>query len=177
VDRCRCLRSGIGTLIVSVVAIHASLLGVRDQLRTSVFVAYTERYFKILVRLPFDARRPGSDYRLEDVSQAERTVVLSVFREYFNLCSEELWLFSTERIDKATWEAWRLGMKDTARFRCFNEAWQYLAGEYSIYEQFWKFMNELTETQEESGMATRADPRPEHPRAGASELTDGIPSE
>jgi hypothetical protein len=69
--------AAIGVLIVSMIAVVASLMGVRDQLRTSVFIAYTERYSKIMSLLPFDVRRPGSDYSLDDVPQAERTMVLS----------------------------------------------------------------------------------------------------
>src|SRR5215472_3340809 len=96
--------AGIGTVIVSAIAIRAALKGVRDQLKVAVFIAYTERYSKVMAQLPFAARSPGSDYRLDDVPQAQRSVVLSAFREYFNLCSEEMWLKSIDRIDKATWD-------------------------------------------------------------------------
>lgn len=89
-----------------------------------------------MAQLPFEARRPASGYRLDDVPPAERTAVLSAFREYFNLCSEEWWLQQSQRIDKTTWEVWKLGMKEVARFPTFVEAWHELSEEYVSFGLF-----------------------------------------
>jgi hypothetical protein len=146
--------AGIGAVIVSLIAIRAALMGVRDQLKTAVFIAYTERYSRVMAQLPFEARSPGSGYRLDDVPEAERTVVLSAFREYFNLCSEEWWLKSNQRIDNATWQVWELGMKEVARLPCFAEAWQGLCEEYASFDQFRGFMNGMAVTGLDAGVRT-----------------------
>jgi hypothetical protein len=146
--------TGVGAIIVSAVAIIVSLRDVRDQLRTTVFIAYTERYSKVMAQLPFEARSPRSGYRLEDVSSGERTLVLSAFREYFNLCSEEMWLRAAGRIDSGTWALWELGMKEVAQFPCFAEAWLRLSKEFAAFEQFTAFMHGIAAASIESHVDT-----------------------
>jgi hypothetical protein len=116
---------------------------VRDQLRTATFLAYTERYGKIMAQVPYAARRPGSDYRFDKVAMQERIDVLSAFRDYFNLCSEELFLHSIGRIDRKTWQIWRLGIKQVMEFPCYEEIWKELGPEYEYYRDFVCFMTDL----------------------------------
>lgn len=132
--------ASIATVIVAALAIAAGLISVRDQLRITVFLAYTERYAKIMHGMPFEAREPGSGYRLASQTNEERHRVLEVFREYLNLCSEEDWLHSHRRIDHPTWNIWKSGMQDVARFPSFREAWKVLAPEYDGYKDFQGFV-------------------------------------
>jgi hypothetical protein len=132
--------ASIATVVVSAAAIFAALKSVRDQLRTTVFIEYTKRYAKIMSHMPYEARDPGSGYRLASQPPAERHRVLAVFREYLNLCSEEDWLHECRRIDHPTWDIWKCGMKDVARFPCFPEAWEILAAEYDGYKDFQGFV-------------------------------------
>ena len=127
---------------ISALAIAAGLKGVRDQLRVTVFITYTERYAKIMNGIPFEARRPGSDYRLAHRPDEERIRVLSAFREYFNLCSEEKWLHDHRRLDRSTWSVWVRTMQVVAQFPCFGEAWEVLGCEYEGYEDFRSFVAE-----------------------------------
>jgi hypothetical protein len=90
--------ASLAAVIVSALAIVAGLKGVRDQLRVTIFLEYTERYSKIMQNMPYMAREPGSDYELASQSEEERRRVLAVFREYLNLCSEEKWLHDQNRI-------------------------------------------------------------------------------
>jgi hypothetical protein len=128
-------------VIVSAIAIIVSMTHVRDQFRTQIFLVYTERYAKTMGRLPFQARHPGSSYRLSDIPDGERADVLAAFRDYFNMCAEEMWLKSTGRIDSGTWKVWHAGMKEVARFPSFTEAWQELADEYHYFTKFRSFMD------------------------------------
>jgi hypothetical protein len=50
--------------IIAAIAIVVSLKGIRDQLRLSMFAEYTRRFAEIVDDLPYEARRPGSDYCL-----------------------------------------------------------------------------------------------------------------
>ena len=79
----------VATVLVSALAIVAGLKSVRDQLRVTIFLDYTKRYGKIMKDMPYEAREPGSGYRLASQSKDERRRVLAVFREYLNICSEE----------------------------------------------------------------------------------------
>jgi hypothetical protein len=134
--------ASVAAVVVSAFAIAAALKGVRDQLRVTVFLTYTERYAKIMNGVPFEARRPGSEYRLSLQPAGERDSVLSAFREYFNLCSEEMWLYEHRRIDRATWRIWERGIQQVAQFPSFSEAWEFLACEYDYYEKFQEFVTE-----------------------------------
>ncbi len=128
-------------VVVSAIAIIVSMTHVRDQFRTQIFLVYTERYAKTMGRLPFLARHPGSSYRLSDIPAGERVEVLAAFRDYFNMCAEEMWLKSTGRIDSGTWKVWHAGMKEVARFPSFTEAWHELAEEYHYFTKFRNFMD------------------------------------
>lgn len=66
--------------------------------------------------------------------------MLEAFREYFNLCSEEMWLYKHRRIDRETWNIWEQGMRQVARFPSFLEAWQVLNIEYEYYDDFQRFI-------------------------------------
>jgi hypothetical protein len=132
--------ASLATVIVSALAIVAGLKGVRDQLRVTIFLAYTERYAKIMQDMPYEAREPGSSYRLASQSDEESHRVLAVFREYLNLCSEEHWLHGRRRLDHATWKIWKYGMEDVARFPTFRDAWEILAPEYDGYVDFQEFV-------------------------------------
>jgi hypothetical protein len=132
--------ASVAAVVVSALAIAAGLKSVRDQLRVTVFLTYTDRYARIMNSIPFEARQPGSSYRLATRPDDERIRVLSAFREYFNLCSEEKWLYEHRKIDGATWDMWVNSMKIVAQFPCFPEAWQALGVEYDCYNEFQDFV-------------------------------------
>jgi hypothetical protein len=132
--------ASLATVMVSALAIAVGLKSVRDQLRLSIFLEYTERYAKIMRDMPFEAREPGSGYLLASRPDEERYRVLRIFREYLNLCSEERWLHDHHRIDNPTWNIWECGMQDAARFPCFRDAWDILAPEYNAYKDFQDFV-------------------------------------
>jgi hypothetical protein len=164
-----------GSILVAVgsaAAIVFALRGVRDQLRVTVFLTYTERYATAMGALPFEARRPGGDYQLSAESAEERARVFGTFRDYFNLCAEEMWLRQHRRIDRATWQIWERGMQQVALFPPFREAWLYLAGEYDYYKEFQSFVtSRLLPESLGPGAAGPGDagavpaPRPAAPRA------------
>jgi hypothetical protein len=60
-----------------------------------------------------------------------------------NMCSEEKWLHDHRRIDHATWGIWERGMRDTASFPSFGDAWEILCPEYDAYADFQSFVNGL----------------------------------
>lgn len=134
--------ASLAAVIVSALAIVAGLKGVRDQLRVTIFLEYTERYSKVMKSMPYMAREPGSGYQLTSQSEEERRRVLAIFREYLNLCSEEKWLHDQNRIDEPTWKIWEQGMLDVARFPSFGEAWSLLQSEYSGYRDFQVFVTQ-----------------------------------
>lgn len=132
------------TVVVTGLGVVVALKGVRDQLRIATFLTYTERYASLMARMPFEARRPDSEYDLDKVPPEERQIVLVVFRDYFNLCSEELWLASSGKIDKGTWRIWKMGIRQVAGFPSFASAWSELRDEYVVYSDFRTFMDTMS---------------------------------
>jgi hypothetical protein len=130
----------VAAVVVSAIAIVVGLNSVRDQLRVTIFLEYTKRYSKVMQHMPFEARDPGGRYGLTSQSKEERQRILSVFREYLNMCSEEKWLHDHRRIDNATWRIWERGMQDTASFPSFGDAWEVLCPEYDAYTDFQNFV-------------------------------------
>lgn len=111
-------------------------------MRVTVFLEYTARYAKVMQNMPSPARDPGSGYQFASQSTEERNRVLTVFRDYLNLCSEEKWLFDQKRIDRPTWQIWVCGMQDVSRFPSFREAWSHLEREYAGYGDFQDFVKQ-----------------------------------
>jgi hypothetical protein len=135
--------ASLAAVVVSALAITAGLKGVRDQMRIAIFLEYTKRYATIMRGMPYEAREPDSDYKLAKQPKEERHRVLTIFREYLNMCSEEQWLHANHRIDHATWKIWKAGMQDAASFSCFGEAWEELSREYKVYKEFSEFVTGL----------------------------------
>jgi hypothetical protein len=133
--------ASLATVVVSALAIVTGLKSVRDQLRVTIFLEYTKRYSEIMQHMPFSAREPGGRYRLPLGPDGERNRILSAFREYLNMCSEEKWLYDHHRIDRAAWGIWERGMRDTASFPSFGDAWRILCSEYDAYPDFQKFVS------------------------------------
>ncbi len=133
----------VAAAAVAVIAVVASTTAVRDQPRTFVFIQYTDRFTKSMARLPWEPRKRGSPYHLKDLPGDDCLEVAAVFRDYFNMCSEEMCLHSVGRIDSATWRIWREEMKEGASTPAFGEAWVELRDEYHYFTRFKTFMNDL----------------------------------
>jgi hypothetical protein len=131
--------TGVGTLIVSAVAILLSLRGVRNQLWLHTFSEYTRRYAEVVVELPPAARNPRVEFDLMKLDAGERERLLNVVRSYLNLCSEEHYLHDKHRIDHQTWGIWTTGMEDMFRLGWFRQAWDELKDEYRLYPEFREF--------------------------------------
>jgi hypothetical protein len=130
---------------IAAIAIIVSLKGIRDQLWLSMFSEYTRRFGEIMDGLPFEARRPGSEFRLSSLNLSEREHVLSVMRRYLNLCSEEHYLYRRGKVDRETWGIWQSGIRETTRFPCFQESWDALRCEYEYIPWFCDLIDKLAE--------------------------------
>jgi hypothetical protein len=160
------LASGVSAA-AALITIFVLLKGVRDQLWMITFAVYTGRYMDAMDRLPSEAHRPGGDFRLDSLSQAARESALGGMRRYFNLCSEEFYLKSKRKIDRDTWKIWETGIHDTIRLPCFRETWSELRVEYSFYEEFTSFIDNIAAREMKSSVVPEA-----HKKQGNSEDED-----
>src|SRR5438552_12382012 len=86
-------------VLVATTAIYVSLRGVRNDLWLQMFTEYTKRYSDITSELAHGLRGSEGPF-LPKLDETEREKALGTMRRYFNLCSEELYLFVNKKIDK-----------------------------------------------------------------------------
>lgn len=92
------------------------------------FAEYTRRYQDIILRMPEDPSDPQ---------------FLKYMQLYFDLCSEEFYLYKKGLIDKNVWDLWVDGMALTMKKRSFKTAWQSHLAQHYNDDDFLHFISEL----------------------------------
>lgn len=133
-------------VVVGTIALIASLRGIRNELWLHTFTEYTARYSEILAELPPESGFPDSLFELEGLEPEERAESLRQLRRYFNLCSEELYLFTNKKIDEGTWKIWADGIKTAMTRPYFQGAWRHLRHDYQYFPDFLTFMDSFEES-------------------------------
>lgn len=134
---------GLIGVLIAAIAVVVTLKGIRDQLRLTTFIEYTARYSRVMEDVPFEARDPHGAFDLDGRPEEERQQLLGAVRKYANLCSEELHLQSTGRLEKDTWTVWKTGIRDTMRTPCFGRGWELIREEYEYYPEFREMMDQF----------------------------------
>ena len=132
----------VAAVLLAAFAIIVTLRGVRDQLWVIVFTEYTKRYTETVRDLPSEARRPNGKFDFSQLGGSDRDRVYNAMRAYLNLCSEEFYLQKKGRIDRETWEIWKLGIRDTMRLPWLHDTWGEMREEYVYFDEFCRFMDE-----------------------------------
>lgn len=128
-------------VIIGVIGIFAGFKSVNNQMFIQIFSDYTKRYSEIMDLVPHNAR---SSTKLSDLNSSEQEKFVKAIRKYMNLCSEELFLANTGRLDPETWEMWKTGIEATLNdYPSFGEVWEQLKPEYDYYPEFQQLMSEL----------------------------------
>jgi len=131
--------TGIGVLIALVALIWQSYL-YRQQIKLNFFSEYTKRYQEICLNLPFNINEPNFDFTKIDVEVKEKTI--RYMRAYFDLCSEEYFLFLSGKISKKVWNEWKEGIEYTFSKKAFKDAWVIVHLDSRFYGKFVKWINE-----------------------------------
>lgn len=105
----------------------SQIRGLREQLRLTVFTSYTERYSKIIGELP-DTVNVVEESVLED-PQSNVNELTAIFRQFFDLCSEEYYLRGRKLLDTKVWKLWEKGMRYHMKSKSFQAAWYRLQNE------------------------------------------------
>jgi len=61
-------------------------------------------------------------------------------RAYFDLCSEEYYLWKKGNIDNDTWEEWKAGIEFAFSKPAFTQAWENLRLDETYYKNFTEFV-------------------------------------
>lgn len=103
----------------------------KQQYKLQFFAEYTKRYQDLILHMPKDIDdRPLNDKEAE-----------TFMRLYFDLCSEEYYLYKHDGIDEEVWGLWVDGMKTAMSRIKFREFWKELHSHYDD-KDFVNFMYE-----------------------------------
>ncbi|HEX8072196.1 MAG TPA: hypothetical protein VF546_19780 [Pyrinomonadaceae bacterium] len=126
------------TLVSVVIGIVGVWLGVRiyrRQINAQIFMAYAERYERIMESFPdfhlrFDINNPPPE------SDQLRLCVL----KYLNLSSEEYYMWRSKYLDDEVWKIWEHELKRMLQSKLIKDAWQDLRKEFESYPAFLDFV-------------------------------------
>lgn len=114
----------------------------RRQMNVNLFLAFTERYARVLDDYPGPDRKARLDPHGEpppDTPELRKWAL-----RYLNLCSEEYHLYQNGYLAKPVWKMWETKMRQTLRSQLFRRAWAQLADEFDDeHPEFCAYVRQL----------------------------------
>ncbi|MDD7528456.1 MAG: hypothetical protein PUK04_03180 [Bacteroidales bacterium] len=126
----------IGMFVVSVIGVSVACVHFNRQQRLEFFARYTERYQQIIVRLP------ECVYNDQPVADDVLQQILPIMRAYYDLCSEEYFLYQQKYLSKKVWHEWQAGMVDAFRRPVFRQCWDRIDQQGDCYHDFGLFIRQ-----------------------------------
>ena len=127
-------------MLITAVALWFTVTSFKKQLQLNFFTDYTKRYQEITLNFPENINEES--FKLEDLEKSVRDKTLRYMRAYFDLCSEEYYLWKKKNIDEDTWKEWETGIKFAFSKPAFRQAWDVLRLDTIYYGEFTKFVND-----------------------------------
>ena len=124
--------------LITIIALLVSINQFKKQLQLTFFADYTKRYQGIFLNFPETINRKDFDFNALKPDKKAKT--LKYMRAYFDLCSEELFLYNKGRIDDETWKEWKSGIEYSFSKTAFKLAWEIISLDTSYYSDFVKFV-------------------------------------
>ena len=130
----------LGIMLSTAVALLVTIGNFRKQLQLNFFAEYTKRYQEIVLNFPESINQ--ADFNYKNLEKLERDKTLRYMRAYFDLCSEEYFLWQAKNIDEKTWTEWESGIKYAFSKKAFRDAWSIVTMDTIYYKEFSKFVNQ-----------------------------------
>jgi len=131
-------------MIISAISLRYTVKSFKKQLQLNFFADYTKRYQGIILHFPENINENNFD--IEKLPYEQKNKTLRYMRAYFDLCSEEYYLYKKNDIDKNTWKEWESGIKFALSKPAFQQAWKKISNDTKFYSEFNKFVvNALSE--------------------------------
>ena len=128
----------LGIMLSTAAALFFTVRNFRKQLQLNFFAEYTKRYQEIILNFPESINEKDFDFKSLD--QDERNKTLRYMRVYFDLCSEEYFLWQSKHIDEKTWREWESGIKYAFSKTAFREGWRRITMDTIYYKEFSRFV-------------------------------------
>jgi hypothetical protein len=118
--------------IVGVWTVRRTLRPIARQLYVATFLEFTGRYDSIFVALSEANSQAKAQTHADPAGDGRRAHEAETARlRYFNLCSEEYFLFTRKFIDRKTWRYWRSGIVRRMSETETRELWANVQGQYN----------------------------------------------
>jgi hypothetical protein len=115
----------------------------KKQMNAQVYLAYTERYEKLMAECDPDFRTTLLDIKLAEVEVRSRDKTKICMLRYLNLCSEEFHLMQTGYLAPEIWGLWRQELEWTLRKSLYVSGWPELQHEFESYPEFLEYVDEV----------------------------------
>lgn len=124
----------IGMFILSVAGIAVACIHFGKQQKLNFFARYTERYQHIIEQLPEYV------YTNQTLTEEEFDKISPIIRAYFDLCSEEFFLYEQHHLNKKVWKEWKEGMVAMFQRPVFKQCWERINQNNTCYDHFVQFV-------------------------------------
>lgn len=111
----------IAVLVITAIALIVTIRQFKRQLQLGFFADYTKRYQEIVLNFPEQINE--NDFVISQLPPDVREKTMRYMRAYFDLCSEEYFLWRCKHLDDATWAEWEKGISFAFTKSAFREAW------------------------------------------------------
>lgn len=128
-------------IIITLIGVIISIYQFREQQKLNLFSEYTKRYQEIMMKMPEICFQEEFDYTKLDDKNKDQTI--KAMRLYFDLCSEEYFLYLKNKIDQEVWLEWKSGMTYMLNKPAFQIVWEIINFQSGYYEDFSKLVDEL----------------------------------
>jgi hypothetical protein len=103
----------------------------QKQAQVDVFLAYTERFDKLMATWPEETWRSDQSILPPESKEVQMGVL-----KYLNLCSQELYLYENKLLAKKVWEIWEDEIKRTLASLLMRREWPKLKQEFRCFPEF-----------------------------------------
>lgn len=126
------IASLVGTSVLAIITLACESRENRKLHKLTIFSEYTKRYNEIMFKMPEEVFSKDAKLTKETRKYA---------RLYFNLCSEEYYLFEHKLVNEEIWSNWDTGIATRMLSPTLQKEWECLQEEYN--KKFRQHMNEI----------------------------------
>jgi hypothetical protein len=137
------------TVIITAIALWITVKQFKKQLQLNFFAEYTKRYQEITLNFPENINETNFDFTKLDKEIYEKT--LRYMRAYFDLCSEEYYLYKKGYLDEETWNEWSSGIQFAFSKTAFQKGWEIISLDTAYYNDFTELVNSYLKSEKVNG--------------------------
>ncbi len=126
------------TIVITLIMNFIQNAKISDQMKLQMFSEYTKRYQDIMFNLPLNYFQNDFTYSKSD----EKIKIKKYLRMYFDLSSEEYYLFKSKKIDDKVWNEWKSGILENLNNENIKKELNTIGIRKEFYSEFIIFLKE-----------------------------------